>query len=322
MSWKDRAISSSDSGSSGWKSRAITAKEMGGSPPLGFVAEQVANLKPWDKANKFLKDDVAGFMAGETGYQGQKLENAGYPTAGRLVRGTGLLGSEIIAMAPEAIGSAMALKGIYNSSNPTVRGLVNTPQELGPQYTAQDAVIGVTRRVPQEGGRFPQFQKPELQGLATKSPRPLLAAEPLPQIVPERLPGKPGDFMAYANDKLAKFGDKINPQELMDWKVKLQTDMSNGVIPKIDKQTGGITTIYQQATNLLSKIKGVFNPLAERKLLGTNLPSGTIQTRAGLDKAYGIASKLQQGTRKGAKLLGAGLGIAGVEEFVRRKFFH
>jgi hypothetical protein len=125
--------------------------------------------------------------------------------------------------------------------------------------------------------------------------------------------------MSYANSKLASFGDKVNPQELMDWQVKLQTDMSNGTIPKFDPQTGGITTIYQQATQLANKIKGVFNPIAEQRLAGATLPSGTIPTRAGIDKAYGVASAVQQGTRKAVKY-GAGIaGIAALEEYIRRR---
>jgi hypothetical protein len=232
---------------------------------------------------------------------------------------TGVALGAIPAMAPYVLSGYAAMKGLYASENPTLRGLLNTPQELSPQYSAQNKAIGVTRRVPQEGGKLPQFAQPEAQGLATKPPRPMVPAETLPEVVPTRLPSKPGDFLAYANQKLAQHGSKVNPQELMDWQVKLQTDMSNGVIPKIDKESGRITTIYQQATDLLSRIKGTFSPIAEQRLTGAELPPGTIPTRAGLDKAYGIASNVQSATRKAVKY-GSGIaGVAALEEYIRRR---
>lgn len=287
--------------------------EMGGSPPLGFVASQVADLAPWNKANKILKEDVAGGIAEGGGYLGAK---AGFPKTGQAL-GVGVGG--LVGLSPEILASYAGLKGIYGSSNPTVKGLINTPQELSPQYTEQNAAIGVTRRIPQEGGQLPKFPQPEVQGLASKAPKAMVPAEPLPGVVPTRLPGKPGDFMAYANNKLAQFGDKINPQELMDWQVKIQTDMGNGTIPKIDPSTGRITTIYQQATDLANRIKSVFNPIAESRLQGADLSPETIPTRAGLDKAYGVSSKVQNFTKKTVKYAGGIAGVAALEHYIRSK---
>lgn len=321
-------------------------QQMGGSPPLGFVAEQVSAMAPWNKANQMYKDAV--------GWGAEKLgQNTDIPPAA--------IGAAMtpLAVAPEILGAYTSLKGIYNSPNPTVKGLVNTPQELSPQYSAQNKVIGVTRRIPQEGGTAPKFEDPykypsllekakyaqeesfgpklvnssgnpikstlptePIQGYGPTSigrPRPQIPAEQLPGTIPTRLPSKPGDFMSYANSKLAQFGNKINPQELMDWQVKIQTDMGNGTIPKIDPSSGRITTIYQQATDLLSRIKGVFNPIAESKLAGATLPKGTIPTRAGLDKAYGVAANLQKATKKVGKVAGGIAGVAALETYIRSK---
>lgn len=322
-------------------------QKMGGSPPIGAVIDQVSSMAPWNKANQMYKDAV--------GWGAEKLgQHTSIPPT--------VIGAAMtpLAVAPEILGAYTSLKGIYNSPNPTVKGLVNTPQELSPQYTAQNKAIGVARRIPQEGGRTPTFedpykypsqlskpkyasvksQAPEIvnpsgkvvspipgktiqaaEGAPTSfaRPKPQTPAEQLPGTVPTRLPNNPGDFMAYANQKLAQFGDKINPQELMDWQVKIQTDMGNGTIPKIDPSSGRITTIYQQATDLLGRIKGVFNPIAERRLKVASLPEGTIPTRAGLDKAYGVAANLQNATKKVGKIAGGIAGVAALESYIRNK---
>lgn len=226
-----------------------------------------------------------------------------------------------IAMAPEILGAVTGFRGARKT------GITGNKKLLSPQYEAQNEAIGVTRRIPQEGGRLPTFAKPELQGLASKQPRPMTPAEPLPGVVPERYPGKPGDFMAYANQKLGQFGDRISPQELMDWEVKLGTDMSNpNVIPRFNPQ-GGTTTIYQQASDLASRTKSTFNKVAEARLKAAQLPEGVMRTRAALDQAYGLASRVQEYTRRGlglawkvgkagavAAIAGAGIG-AGYRAF-------
>lgn len=335
---------------------------------LKAASDAAGSLAPWNKANQFLKENIAGGIAEGAGYLGGKVASQGVPQlginpspiAGNAIQGAGVGVAGAVALSPEIIAAYSSLKGIYNSQNPTVKGLVNTPQELGPDYSAQNKAIGVTRRVPMEGGKVPQYPDPynspsglskpkyssvpsaqpeivnpqgkvispvpsssieptETAPTAFSRPKPTMPAEQLPSTVPTRLPSKPGDFLSYANEKLGRFGGKINPQELMDWQVKLEADMSSGVIPKYNEK-GGITTIYQQASDLASRIKSVFNPIAERRLAGAELPEGTMPTRAGLDKAYGIASSVQKGTRKAIKSAGAVTGIVGLEEILRRMY--
>jgi len=268
-----------------------------------YAAGKVSDLAPWNKVSKVFPA-MAGGVAKE------------YTSMGLDPRISALLATPL-AIAPQIAGTALSLEGLHNAPSPTVRGLVNTPAELGPEYEAQNTAIGITRRVPQEGGAVAKFPQPEFQGFGAKQPRPVVPAEPLPSIIPIRYPSKPGDFMAYANNRL-QFGTQLDPQELMDWQVKLQTDMGNGAIPKIDPSTGKITTIFQQASDLKNRIQQTFNKIAEPRLVGADLPEGTMPTRAGLNQAYGIAAKqaaLQNALKKAAEWTvgGGSAGYTGYE---------
>jgi len=286
---------------------ASTSQNTSGSYPLNYGRVGLAALglaqdkAPWNKANAAYKRGIGSYaewLGKHTSLEPAKIASATLP----------------LAMAPELLGAITSWEGIHNTTNPTVKGLVNSPQELGPQYEAQNEAIGVTRRTPQEGGAKPAYPEPyqypsqltkmkptkfikgvpgPLEDTGQTIPRlkPQIPAESLPSTVPIRYPSKPGDFMTYANNRL-QFGSQLDPQELMDWQVKLQTDMSNGAIPKFDPN-GKITTVFQQASDLKSRIGNVFNQIAEPRLVGADLPEGTIPTRSGLNQAYGVSSKQQ-----------------------------
>lgn len=278
----------------------------GGKPSLGFgdVMEMIPDA-PWTRLRNATLEP-AGEMVAEAGGQ------MGFPATGAAL-GTA------VQMAPELLSTYAGMRGLYQSQSPTVRGLINTPQELSPQYGIQNQAIGVTKTTPLQGGRVPTYAKPELQGLATRPPRPLVPAEPLPGVVPERLPSQPADFMSYASGKLDQFGNRINPQELMNWHTKLSNDMANpSVIPRFD-QSGGTTQIYQQASDLQSRIKSTFNPMINENLKKVTLPEGVFTTREGLNKAYSVAKTVQGVTRTTMKIGGSVIGTGVLLEYVRRK---
>jgi hypothetical protein len=254
------------------------------------VASTVSNLAPWNRMNQ-------AYKAGVGNYAEFLGKHTNLPPAGIAAVTTPL------AIAPELFGAVSSWEGIHDLPNPTIKGLVNTPQELGPEYEAQNAAIGVNRQVPLEGGRNATFPPPENIAL-TKQPKPLVGgeAQPLPSTMPIRYPSKPADFIGYANGRLQGNPSQLNPQELMDWQVKLQTDMSNGTIPKFDPN-GRITTIFQQASDLLNRTRNQFNQVAEPLLQNADLPENVSPTRAGLNEAYGISSgqaALQRGIGKTA----------------------
>lgn len=228
-----------------------------------------------------VREQVEPGLMGETDPTGQKLlENAAIAGGGYALPGT----VKAIASIPSRI------KGFLGSSEtPLLRSLGKNTQELGKEYIAQNEAIGVTRRVPVESGMKVRM-----------SP---VHGNPPPEIVPSQYPRNTGAFMNYANSKLRGFGDKMNPQELMDWQVKLQTDMSNGTIPKIDPTSGRITTVYQQATDLLRRTKEAFNAQANPLIGKADLPKGVMPTREGLDKAFGYSAS-QESLIKGLKKAG------------------
>jgi hypothetical protein len=273
-------------------------------------AGAASNLAPWNKVSQ-----VFPYLGGKVAEE--------YTSMGLDPKIAAMLGTPL-AIAPAIAGTALSLEGLHNAPSPTVKGLMNTPQELGPEYEAQNKAIGVTRRIPQEGGAKPTFNSPYQNTLSTKPPRALpvgvdpetgiqsnlIGAEPLPSNVPIRYPSKPGDFMAYANNRL-KFGTQLDPQELMDWQVKLQTDMNNpSAIPKFQTDnfgnpTGKLTTIYQQASDLNNRIQQTFNQIAEPRLVGADLPEGTMPTRSGLNQAARVSygqQNLQNALKKGGKV--------------------
>lgn len=260
-----------------------------------FVAYDVANeLSPASIVRHNTLDPLGEKIAEFGGRQG-------YPISGALA-GTA------VQVAPELLSTVLGLKGLYKSTDPAVKGALNTTKELGADYQAQNDAIGVTRRVPPEGGLKPRFAELE-RVAATKQPKPVIPAEPVPSNIPVRYPSKPGDFLSYANGRLSS-QKPIAPQELMDWQVKLQTDMSNGTIPKIDPTTGRITTVFQQATDLLNRTKGAFNSASEPLIKEAELPSGVMPTRPGLNQAFARAAGREskgQAVQKVARWVAAGL---------------
>lgn len=243
---------------------------------------------------------------GETAPFSQKLlENT-------ITAGSGVLLPGAVAGIPKVIRS---IGNAYDSAvsyiqNPVARGLLQSTKKLGESFNAQNEAVGITRRVPVEGGRVAKFDAPE-RLVPTRQPRPITPAEPLPDVVPKQYPKDTGSFLNYANAKLKGLGNKISPQELTDWKVKIQTDISSGKIPKFDPETKRITTVYQQAVDLSKRITSQLNKTIEPALKEANLPKGTIRSRADLNRAFSVSAGKENVGRllkKGVKYaLGGGL---------------
>lgn len=232
---------------------------------------------------------VGSTLASAPDVAGQSISNAGlaagYPNTGAAI-GTA------VSLAPLAYGLSeggqaldAALRG--PSMPAFVRGMTNTPKMLGPDYQAQNLALGVERGNVLEGGRNPTYATPEWQ-YPTKQPKPIIPAQPLPGEIPIRYPSKPGDFIDYAKGRLANAPESIQPQELMDWQVKLQTDMNNGTIPKFDENRN-ITTAYQQASDLKNTASQMFKQIADANLPMLSeegaLPSSVPTSRSSLDAA-------------------------------------
>lgn len=293
---------------------------------------QVEQLAPWNKANQAIKN-VGGDVAEAGGYVGGKVANAGYPATGNAIQKTGVGVGGAIALSPDLLAAYTGMQGIYNSTNPTVQGLVNTPQELGPQYAAQNQAIGISNDVPETASKvvnpdpyqYPStLTKPKyvngIAGQVEGAPtiprlKPQVPAEALPSTTPLKYPDDPGTLINQINDRISTHGTDLNPQELSDYKNLLQTKMSNGDIPKFDPN-GKVTSIFAKASQAASNVTNTLNQVSEPLLQNAQLPEGTIPTRAGLNQAYSTASNQQalqnflaKWGAKGAEASGIGYGL-------------
>lgn len=214
----------------------------------------------------------------------------GYPLTGAGI-GTG------ISMIPDAVAAYVAWKGIHNVDNPIVKGLVNSPQELGPEYQALDQKAGVSGKLPVQRGTIAKY--PGLDGLPSNVP-PTQA----PEVSPLSYPKDTNTYLNFVKDRLDGVGKSMAPQELSDHKTML-----NSLMTKMTAQGQGSTPVFAKAAQAASDI--------------TDLQNEAIKGRASLNTAYGI-SKGQQSLTDFIKKWGlrglegtvlAGLGKEGYDYF-------
>lgn len=315
----DAGMSDDEIRSSFKKQTSSDSQQMGGSPSIGFVASQVSQMAPWNKANEAFKSGVGRVAE----FAGNKGANP-YATAALLTP---------VAIAPELLGAYASLKGINNTTNPTLRGLTSSPEELSPQYAIQNKVAGISNKVPETAGKVmyenPQQYPSQLSnvrytsegpvstGARIPTPRPMTAPEPLPSTVPLKYPNDPGTLINQAESRIATHGENLLPQELNDYKSVISNMIDTGTIPQYGEN--GVTPLYARASQTRSSVTRLLNKTIDPKLQNAELPKGTFTTRGDLDKAYGIAKTLQKATKSGAKW-GSGIaGLALLEEYARRK---
>jgi hypothetical protein len=250
-----------------------------------------------------------------------------------------------VAMIPDIAAAYAGMKGLYKSNNPKIAGSLNTTKELSPQYAAQNEVIGITGKVPETASRvayenpqqypsmlsnvrYDKAGNPISTGARMTVPKPVVQAEQLPSSIPIKYPNDPGTLINQANARMNQFGTKLTPQELADYKALLDTNISNGNIPKFDPN-GKPTQIFAQASATKAKVNDLLNQVADIKLKTAQVPSGTMPTREGLNKAYGIAanrealgrtiSKYLKYAAKGGGVIGGGsYGLKAISDFLSK----
>lgn len=291
-----------------------------GLPPLkgqssGKYDDLLSGLPPVRENAESIEPGVYG----ETDPTGQKiLENLGVAAGGY---GMGQLAGGIAKGISKAAGSDFG------------QALIRSPKNLGADYAAQDAAVGVERTIPETSTKavfedpykYPsQLSKPKYVDVKSTQPqivnpagkvispnpsssieptdvgpvtfsrpKPQIPAEPLPTTIPEKIPAGFAGFKKFADSRIDKFGDALTPQELMNYKVHLETKMADGSIPKYSDQ-GKITTIYQQASALRSKIANTFKSAMDSQLEGKSLPEGVIPTRTRLDRVNTISNRTRE----------------------------
>jgi hypothetical protein len=225
--------------------------------------------------------DVVGEGSSNLGNQ------VGYPNTGAAI-GTA------IQMAPYVAGGVGAYQGLNAVENPVVKGLMNTPQELGPEYQALDQQAGVSQKLPVQRGTVAKF--PGLDGTPQNQP-PVEA----PNVSPISYPKDRNTYLNFVRDRIDGTGQNLTPQELADHDKILSDIMTN---MKAKGQSG--TPVFQKAAQAGSDI--------------TDLRNANVPGRPGLNTAYGISKNSQavqqaiaqyasKAARWGGPILGAGAAL-------------
>jgi hypothetical protein len=196
---------------------------------------------------------------------GQAASDIGNETGHPLV-GAGI--GTAIQMAPYVAGGIGAYKGINAIDNPVVKGLVNTPQELGPQYHALDEQAGVGEDLPVQRGTIAKF--PGLDGNPQNQP-----PEQAPNIAPISYPKDTKTYLNFVRNRLDSMGQNMTPQELADHNTLL-----DDIMTAMKAKGQAHTKIFAKAAQAGSDI--------------TDLQNQNVPGRTDLNTAYGI-SKGQQG---------------------------
>jgi hypothetical protein len=252
----------------------------------------LANTEPpkpsvWDQtklAAKMLplaaENSPTGFMGGSGGssggFVGQGLDaagqgtanilgKAGYPKAGAVL-GTG------ISLAQPILGAATSLSSVMGDS-PIAQAIQNTPKDLGPRYQQLDQVAGISSDLPIQAGKAAKYPPPDLGPLASKAPRPVLSAEPLPSTTPQSYARDPSSFLNQASQRVNTFGDRLTPQELHDYKTILTNQINGG-----DVAPG--TQAYAMAVKLRGQVSDLLN--------------NAVPGRQELNQIYGYAKTIHE----------------------------
>lgn len=152
------------------------------------------------------------------------------------------------------------------STNPIARGLMNTPEELGPEFQSGAEDAGISGNLPEQRGAVARFPQPE-RIVPTPQPKPMTPAQTLPSVPPTSYPRDPSALVNFAKTRMDTFGDKLSPQELSDYKTMLGNVLDKSFNP--NSPAGAIATqVKNQASELLNN---------------------AIPGRAGLNQAYGIS---------------------------------
>lgn len=230
----------------------------GGKPPIGYVVSQVRKLAPWNRISQAMPE-IAGAGAEKLGEMGVNPKVA---AAAMLP----------VSMAPELTGAAAALSDMAPvsegiSKSPITKAIVNSPRDLSPEYDALHEAAGISKNLPETGGRTARF--PNLAGQASKVPPPFA-----PAIAPTNYPRDPNAMLNFARSRMEALGDKLSPQELSDYRTVIGQLIDTGKV-------GGGQPMAMAA---------------QLKAQATDLLNNRVEGLAELNKVYALSKKMRNPT--------------------------
>lgn len=187
----------------------------------------------------------------------EKGGEMGYPKTAAAI-GTG------VSMIPEIATAITGFKGMGESDIPLIKGLMNTPEELSPEYDILHKAAGISKDLPIQRGNALRF--PNMAGQPSSIPPPFA-----PAISPLSYAKDPNTLLNLARGRMEALADKLSPQELNDYKTLIGQMIDTGKIGA-GKPLAIATQLKAQATELLNN---------------------RVQGLADLNKAYAIAKTMK-----------------------------
>jgi hypothetical protein len=267
--------------------------------PFGNVQGFKTSPNPLVAAGQTLAAPIRTGMTLQTGFPkaGEAIAESegaeGYPKAG-VAAGMG------VSMIPALANTAIGLNSMYESDNPLIKGMVNTPKELSPEYDELHQAAGISKNLPVTGGRVARF--PNMAGQPSANPPPFA-----PAIAPINYPRDPNALLNFARARMEGLSDQLSPQELNDYRTLIGQMIDTGKVGS-GAPLAAASQLRAQATDLLNnRVEGL----------------------ADLNKAYAISKTVQnpstlipevirEGVEKYGPWFARGAAFIGAGELIRR----
>lgn len=172
------------------------------------------------------------------------------------------------AMTVYGLGS-LAKTGVGMAADTTLgKAVLNSPSSLSPEYDVLHEAAGISKNLPETGGRVARF--PNMAGLPSSSPPPFA-----PAIAPKLYPQNTNALLNFARSRMEGLGDQLSPQELQDYRTLIGQMIDTGKV--------GSGKPFAMASQLKSQ--------------ATDLLNNRVEGLADLNKVYALSTKLRNPTQ-------------------------
>lgn len=141
--------------------------------------------------------------------------------------------------------------GVAKAAGSTLgKAILNSPSDLSPEYDALHETAGISKNLPETGGRTARF--PNLAGQPSKVP-PSFA----PGIAPINYPRDTNSMLNFMRQRMDSLPDHLSPQELNDYKTLISQAIDTGKVGA-GKPFAMAAQLRAQASELLnSRVDGL-----------------------------------------------------------------
>lgn len=213
-----------------------------------------------------------------------------------------IYGAGKLVMAAPTIASATAegFNALKANAPNMIKGLLSSPSAIGEEMESGEEAAGISSdTLPVRRGTMAKF--PGLDGLPQNAP-PVEA----PTISPSVYPKDTNTLLNFARQRIDSLGEQMQPQELADYRVMLNTMFKNGEIKEGTKAYALASQLYSDVNSLFENAVAGRSDLNEAYRAAKMIPN--IGSAIGsVVKKYGPF--VARGIFEGAGLAGAWQGI-------------